>query len=248
MLKIEVSAHGRRTDVTVDGVLSDATAGRLRDDLLKCSTDGPDVLAVDISSLRVESRHLLSVFSVVARRLEEWPGTALVLVCAAPDLRDTLGRIAINRFVRVVGDRAALDTEVGTPQRRRAWLRLPWAKQAPRYAREFVGETCAQWNLPAFTDVATAIVSELVENALVHTTSGPRLRLEFRHGMFTVAVTDDSPVPPVLREAPRTLGLGLHIVAELATTWGSTPTPAGGKVVWAVLTESSLGPRKQPPG
>ena len=240
VLDIDVETQDQRTNVTVSGVLSEPTAGALRDQLLKCSAHGPDLLVVDIDDLRVANIHLLSVFSVVARRLEEWPGTALVLVCRQPALRGVLTGNASNRSITVVDDPANADDAVAVPRRRQAWRRLPWATHAPRAARRFVKETCAQWGAKSFADSGTTIVSELVENTLLHTMSGPRVRLQLRDGVFTVAVTDDSPAPPVLREQPRELGLGLHIVAELADTWGSTPTRSGGKVVWAVLAEEGL--------
>ena len=240
MLDIDIDTQERRTDVTLSGVLSDRTAGHLRDDLLKCSASGPDVLVVDVDDLDIAGVHLLSVFNVVARRLAQWPGTALVLVCTQPELQGVLTHGAITKPVRVVDDLDEVDDAFRPPERRRARLRLPWATDAPRAARRFVFETCLRWGAAGCAELATMIVSELVENVLLHTISEPGIRLESRGGVLTVAVSDDSPRPPVLREAPREVGLGLHIVSELAMAWGSTPTPSGGKVVWAALAEAAL--------
>ncbi len=81
------------------------------------------------------------------------------------------------------------------------------------------------------------VATELVENALGHTESTPRLRLELRRGRFTVAVADDDPLPAVLRERlTRTEpGLGLWLVVRVARRWGCARSWSGGKVVWAVL-------------
>ncbi len=242
----EIAAQGPRTEVKVSGVLSERTASRLRDDLVKCSAEGPDVLVVDVDAMTVTADRLLSVFGVVARRLGQWPGAMLVLVCGRPDLRAALARKAIDRFVPVVDDAGRVDEVVTVPRRRRAWRELPRDAASSHAARSFVRDICAGWEADAFADFATSIVGELVENTIKHTMSGPQVRLELRRGMFTVAVSDESPARPVLREAPLNegKGLGLRIVGELARVWGTTPTPSGGKVVWAVLTEASLRSRQ----
>ncbi|WP_342750237.1 ATP-binding protein [Amycolatopsis australiensis] len=113
---------------------------------------------------------------------------------------------------------------------------LAASPQASALARSFVGRVCAEWDVPEHVEDALMIATELVENAIRHTTSTPRLRLELRRGVFTVAVADDDPRPAVLFELPRPgHGLGLRLVAQTSRVWGCSGSWTGGKVVWAVL-------------
>ena len=83
---------------------------------------------------------------------------------------------------------------------------------------------------------AVLVLSELVTNALRHglgeiVTQGSVNQHELR-----VAVTDaGTELPQLLAPDPdRIGGLGLHVVASVAETWGVAPFP-GGKTVWATL-------------
>jgi hypothetical protein len=96
---------------------------------------------------------------------------------------------------------------------------------------------CDGWCIRGARADAQLVASELVENALIHGRGEPRLHLELREGTLTVAVSDGEPREAVLRERTdvRRDTSGLHVVAALATAWGSAPHGAGGKVVWASL-------------
>ncbi|WP_258726333.1 ATP-binding protein [Cellulomonas sp. NS3] len=83
--------------------------------------------------------------------------------------------------------------------------------------------------------VIELLTSELVTNAVVH---GPDeahvgVRTAYQDGAFSVAVTDRGTGLPVLRDPHPTelSGRGLHVVANLASTWGIDPGTAG-KTVW----------------
>lgn len=86
------------------------------------------------------------------------------------------------------------------------------------------------------------ILSELLTNALIHTTS-PDVTIEIthtRHDELHLAVTDHSPVHPSPAGAPSPSedesGRGLTLIAALAANWGtSTTTDGRGKMVWAQL-------------
>lgn len=92
--------------------------------------------------------------------------------------------------------------------------------------------------MPEHEEDAQLIATEFVENTIRHTIYAPRLRLELRRGIFTVAVGDDDPCPAVRHErlGPGEAGLGLQLVAQVARVWGCSRSWSGGKVVWAVLT------------
>ncbi|OXM61187.1 ATP-binding protein [Amycolatopsis vastitatis] len=225
------------TVVTATGALTLATYPRLRDGVLKFATDAPGCLIADIRGLDVEDAKLLSVFSTIAMRISDWPGVSFSLVSDRADHRAGLKEQVIDRFVAVHPDVAAAEEARDRAPRRRAVRQLAPSPLASGVARRFVGEVCAEWAVPGYVEDAQLVVTELVENAVRHTGSSPRLRLELRRGVFSVAVSDDDPRPAVLLERLGVAepGLGLRLVAQTARTWGCSRSWGGGKVVWAVL-------------
>lgn len=226
------------TVVTPTGRLDLTTCHLLRDHLLKVATDGPRAVIVDLRDLTIESPSPLAVFVGVHARLAEWPDVPLLLVPGSPQVAETLARGRIGRFVTVrPGVRAAVDAIGDPPPRRVTVTRLTNRPTSPHVARELTRHTCAEWDVREISEDAVLVTSELVANAVVHTTCDPRLRLELRSGVFSVAVYDDDPGEVVVRDPG--LGLadvhGLLLVAQIAAAWGCSPTPDGGKVVWATL-------------
>jgi anti-sigma regulatory factor (Ser/Thr protein kinase) len=156
------------------------------------------------------------------------------------DRADHLARLAaqtVDRFVAVHPDVAAAEQARDRPPRRRAVQLLAASPRASALGRAFVERVCAQWDVPEHTEDALLIATELVENAILHASSPPRLRLELRSGVFTVAVADDDPRAAVMLELPgrKDHGLGLRLVAQTSRVWGCRRSWTGGKVVWAVL-------------
>ncbi|MGX7824596.1 ATP-binding protein [Actinokineospora sp. 24-640] len=218
------------------GVLEVATYALMRDYLLKCAVDEPEMIIVDLAGVTVTTSASLVVFSAVAAQIAEWPGAPLRLVSApgAPVPVDS----PIRRFVSVHASVAdALAAGDQAPTRRVIRIALPNDFSALSAARTFVGRTCLDWDVPDQLADAKLIASELVENTLQHTMSAPTLRLELRREVLTVAVYDTSPVPAELVATPRPSErqLGMTLVARLSAVWGCTPTRQGGKVVWATL-------------
>ncbi|WP_133983568.1 ATP-binding protein [Kribbella voronezhensis] len=117
--------------------------------------------------------------------------------------------------------------------------RLPNDARSARTSRTQVAETCESWGCSRLTTDAVAVSDELVSNGLRYTQCDLSHRLELRRGLLTVAVTDSSPEPAQLREERDgelpTGGFGLQLVSAFSAAWGSSPTSAGGKTVWAVL-------------
>ncbi|MDQ7808571.1 ATP-binding protein [Amycolatopsis sp. A133] len=225
------------TVVTATGALTPATYPLLRDGVLKFATDAPGCLIADIRGLDVEDAKLLSVFSAIAMRISDWPGVSFAVVSDRADHRAGLREQTIDRFVAVHPGVAAAEEARDRAPRRRAVRQLPPSPSASAAARRFVDEVCAEWAVPGYVEDAALIATELVENAVQHTNSAPRLRLELRRGVFSVAVSDDDPRPAVVRERLGALdaGLGLRLVARTARIWGCSRSWGGGKVVWAVL-------------
>lgn len=80
--------------------------------------------------------------------------------------------------------------------------------------------------MPELAEDAELVATELVENALRHTDSAPRLRLELRRRRLSVEVADESPRPAVVREGLdlTETGIGLRMVAKVAKV-GEQPAP-----------------------
>jgi hypothetical protein len=210
--------------------------------MLKCAVEEPKALIVDLSDVTIADQTALSVFTTVWLRISDWPAIP-VLVATGPVHADLLQHAPIRRYVGVFGSvQAALANVDQPPPGKRAFRALPNHPSTPYAARQFVRQTCSAWGLPdALTLDAVHVASELVQNTIQHTFSEARLRLELRHGLFTVAVGDDSPAPAVLTDPGNDAAnamKGIRLVAQLARTWGCVPDLiASRKTVWAVLGE-----------
>ncbi|GAA4551670.1 ATP-binding protein [Amycolatopsis samaneae] len=237
-VRLSTTSRDGATVVTVTGLLDLPSCPDLRDGLLKIAAESPGGVVADIDALRIRDRALMSVFSVVAKRIGDRPGISFALVTRQPGHRAMLAARSVNRFVPVYPDVTAALAAPAPPRNRRATRSIGRSDGAEREAREFVRSVCAEWSVPDLTDDAALIVTELVGNVVRHTTSLPRLRLELRTGILTVSVADDDPRPAAQREQVRAFGpgVGLRMVAQLSKAWGCSATAEGGKVVWAALT------------
>ncbi|WP_370968666.1 ATP-binding protein [Amycolatopsis sp. cg9] len=233
-LLLVLEERAESTVATVTGTLTSAGYPELRDTVLKVATEAPECVIADIRGLDIGDDTAMTVFSVIAGRISRWPGIPFAVVT---DREDHLTAMAAQRRFPVFADVPTAERARDHPPRLRAVQLLTASPNASAVSREFVSRVCAAWNAPGFVDDASVIATELVENAIRHTTSNPRLRLELCRGVFTVAVADNDPRPAVLRERPhhRQHGVGLMLVAQTARHWGYSRSRAGGKVVWAVL-------------
>jgi serine phosphatase RsbU (regulator of sigma subunit)/anti-sigma regulatory factor (Ser/Thr protein kinase) len=84
---------------------------------------------------------------------------------------------------------------------------------------------------------AELVVSELVTNSILHGGGCENVEVFAVDGGIRLAVSDRSPVPPVLGlvSTEGMTGRGLRLVARLAGRWG-VEVGVGGKVVWAEVT------------
>ena len=140
----------------------------------------------------------------------------------------------------------------GVPTARRV---LASSAAAGPAARHFVADVLAGWGSPHPREAAVLAVSELITNAVVHSTGEIELVVRWvaPHRLW-VGVHDPSDRMPRPRDAspaglapggidPQNLdagGRGLDIVAHVVDAWGVTPTPArGGKTVWFELSVAS---------
>ncbi|MGW3967132.1 ATP-binding protein [Amycolatopsis sp. NPDC005003] len=234
---LDVGRHGEATVVRVTGELNLTSYPTLRDGLLKIATDAPDGLVADISRLAIADSSLVSVFSLVAMRIGDWPGIPFTLAAGGAGHRGLLSSHVVDRYVPVRVDLTAAAAALDHPVRRRCERVFPRSDGTSAQIRDFVADRLCGWGVPELCEDARLIATELVENVLRHTTSEPKLRLDLRRGVCTVAVADQDPRPAVLLErlSPFEPGMGLKLVTQVARTWGCSRSWAGGKVVWAVL-------------
>jgi anti-sigma regulatory factor (Ser/Thr protein kinase) len=110
---------------------------------------------------------------------------------------------------------------------------LPGDRTAVRSARHLTARQLTEWGLEDLEDSTKLIVSELVTNAVRHSTGPIDLRL-IKHQVLTCEVSDTSDCYPRQRRA-RTIdetGRGLFMVSQLSRRWGARSV-SDGKVVWA---------------
>jgi anti-sigma regulatory factor (Ser/Thr protein kinase) len=110
--------------------------------------------------------------------------------------------------------------------------------RAPARARRILRDTLTGYGIAATTvDEIALLASELVTNAVVHGREPHELRCRVGDVEIEVAVTDRSNRHPVVAyPSPSDAhGRGLSLVDRLASDWGVSPEPAGGKAVWFLL-------------
>ncbi|MFI6016129.1 ATP-binding protein [Streptomyces sp. NPDC051287] len=126
------------------------------------------------------------------------------------------------------------------------WLRcvLPFEAapaEVPLLRRAAVRQL-GRWGLPAVTDEAALLVTELATNVFKHVGEGvsATLILEWRGERLRVEVHDKSRVVPTLRsaECDAECGRGLHLLTALAADWGTVLTSVG-KGVWCEIPLSA---------
>ena len=230
--------HGAKmTTVLVTGTLDVQSYPELRDGLLKIAAESPDGLIADIDELVIHDPALVTLFSLVAVRIGDWPGIPFSVVTGRAEHRTMFTDRTVDRFVPVHGDLETAGSRFFSAPRRRAAQLLARSANSSALARDFVRRVCTEWTVLDLADDALLVVTEFVENVIRHTESTPRVRLELRRGMLSVAVSDDDPRQAVLLERLGALepGLGLRMVAQVAKVWGCNRSWSGGKVVWAVL-------------
>ena len=116
-------------------------------------------------------------------------------------------------------------------------------RDAARLARRYARAQCAGHTPSTLVEDVELVVSELVTNAMRHGRGQITMHLEVAPDRVVVGVQDQGAGRPSPRQPDATdaNGRGLALVAILATEWGVSPEPGGGKVVWCVLTPAVSG-------
>jgi anti-sigma regulatory factor (Ser/Thr protein kinase) len=113
-------------------------------------------------------------------------------------------------------------------------LRLPAQAGTAAEARRSLHDLCRHAPDHRLYD-AQLLTSEIVTNAVKHAGGILTIVIECDQETLAVAVSDDSPDVPVVRDfrAESIGGRGMRLLDHLAAAWGCTPRPEGnGKVVW----------------
>ncbi|MFW6725189.1 ATP-binding protein [Streptomyces sp. MAR4 CNY-716] len=133
-----------------------------------------------------------------------------------------------------------MTTTTTSPTRHPRYTRtLPRAAETAKAARGLICAALASWAIEELAEDAALVVSELVGNAVEHTTCHLIKVTVTRTGPETVrvAVVDKSRTTPARRAAgdEEVGGRGLLVVDALTTRWGTDPLSFG-KRVWGELT------------
>jgi anti-sigma regulatory factor (Ser/Thr protein kinase) len=126
------------------------------------------------------------------------------------------------------------EREARVSERNSLTLRLPARAGTAAEVRRTLHDLCHHAPDHRLYD-AELLTSEIVTNAVKHAGGILTIVMECDQETLAVAVSDDSPDVPVVRDfCPEGIGgRGMRLVAHLAAAWGCTPTPDGnGKVVW----------------
>jgi anti-anti-sigma regulatory factor len=241
-LSVEVVRRLPVTLVAPRGWLDMTTAVRLRESLIKCLTECPEAVVVDLSGLEVDNDLPLSVFRVIRRQAANWPSIPVVLAASSPDLADRLMRTGLAGSMPLYRDVAeAIAAAAGPPTRARADWDLLRAPGAPSEARGLAARMCEAWDLEEILDTVLIVMSELVTNAVVHGAGSVHVTVVLRHQHLHLVVRDQSPDPPMRVEPHRrhstgvslgSSGRGLHLLDAVCQGWGYLTSPIG-KAVWA---------------
>ncbi|MET8453515.1 SpoIIE family protein phosphatase [Streptomyces sp. NPDC005209] len=134
-----------------------------------------------------------------------------------------------------------------SPTQVASWT-LPNDRTAVPNARHMATRQLTEWGLESLQDPTQLIVSELVTNAVRHSTDPIGLRL-IHHQALTCEVSDTDAHSPRLRHARTTdeNGRGLFLITQLTRRWGARPE-SDGKVIWAEQALDSAPSHAPAPG
>lgn len=231
--------NGALVEAHLTGTLAMADTANVLTGLLRCVTEQPAAVIVDLAGLTVEEPLALTALLAMDRQADRWPGVPLLLAAPAPHTAELLGTAAYRRIPIFADTAAARDHAARMPADRPSMTAaLPPAAASCRRGRELVTRACARWSLPALTAPAGLIVTELISNVVRHARTDLTVRLTRWDDRLFMAVRDgDTTEPPTAVRMPEpgaTGGRGLIFVASTSDSWGCLPA-LGGKVVWASL-------------
>jgi hypothetical protein len=201
------------------------------------------IVVCDLTEMAVSLREMSAVFAPVAPYLTAWPGTLVVACVPDPDQH-------VRTVPAAIADRLLVHRSIESGlQEARALVRS--MKQIETFlapvplgvseARAFVRHALDGWQLTDLAWSASLVASELVTNALQHSTTVLNLTLSHVQTRLRIAVHDHgggAPAIPTRSEADAAAqqgGRGLQLIDAETRAWGIFPTRGSGKTVWALL-------------
>lgn len=228
-LRVELVATEPVAVVAVSGVLMPADGPQVCQRLVDAMAAQPLGLVVDLGDLVVDpaaGEALLPISIAVSA----WPERPFALCRRPSSLRPPTVASFPSRELACVHVR-----DFTTPPHRR--LMLDREPAAPQHARRLITRACADWRLDAIVPTAQLVVTELVNNAVIHSGERFLVTVTLTDPGIHIGVHDSSRQLPRLRPPERIDaggGKGMALVQAFAHDWGATPVK-GGKVVWADL-------------
>ena len=184
----------------------------------------------------VAAGQLLGGFVLYYDTPQPFPAPRRAQLC---ELGEHLGRDLRRAQVGEGRTWTSLAGEPVPPGARVAVHQVPQDLSAVGQTRSLVSDTLAGWGVDEDTvHTAALCLSELVTNALIHTSAGAEVRVLLDDGVLTTSVRDGgrgAVLPGGPEDDPlRAQGRGLQIVDALADRWGSRLDSVGA-TVWFVL-------------
>ncbi|WP_229075130.1 ATP-binding protein [Actinoplanes sp. DH11] len=232
-------------ELTVRGLWTRSLAADIRTGVYKCLAEQPATMVIDVWDMRDADGASVPMW-LAAHRAAGMPQPPVRLALCVPPtsvLAERLHKVGATQYLPLFAGmpeaRAALASN--KPLTDQLTVTLPPVLTSASVARDLVGQACSAWRLSPLLMSARAVLSELVTNAIENAGADITVMVARRGTGLYLAVRDDDPRMPYLRElAPHTgsvlddRGLGLRIVHQAARAWGARAV-TGGKIVWATV-------------
>jgi hypothetical protein len=227
------------TFVSLVGQMSLATVPDVRTSLHDLAAECPTALILDVGDTTPVRSNLLTALATSAQRAAAEYGVPVLVCASAEGVPAHLD--GDHSIIPVYPSREAAIAAVRAAGLRWARLHLEPAMTAAADARRLVEDACAAWGVDHLGDVARLVVSELVNNVVLHAGTGCDVTVALNDTLLRIGVQDGSSAEPrlvldsLLAPALARHGWGLRIVQECATRWGCSRIDGDGKIVWAHL-------------
>jgi anti-anti-sigma regulatory factor len=240
-LTISVGGSADEPVVSVSGLLDASSAVDLRARFLEVLAEVPRSVTIDVSGLVTGDRISLTAFIAISHHAAAWPGCPLAMCGASPAIRADLNGMGVSRFYAMGRDHADAQRRLqASKPMRRIRERLQPTIHCVEAARDRARDVCMEWSVPALTEPAQSVVTELVTNSAQHAGTGIDMAFGLSRRFLYITVGDGSREPPAFRHDEDDEGYGLRLVDAFAAHWGHSLT-TDGKVVWAALRRPSHG-------